>query len=316
MAIDFPIILVHKGDSWYLKNTLNTALRAGHHIIIIGDESNRYLSGLSDRIVHKSISKYINEDLCKSFDDIYIHLSVNKYHYEKFCFMRWLLVQALIKEMDLDHLILIDSDVLFFAPLDEITAALDSQSFYTTLKHNPSVFLANDSKLVFNELSQYIIGLYMNRDESLEEYVKKRQARREYSSQSQQFYKQYGTSVHFSDMDMLQEFVEATRGFKGHSKHSINSGISHGLLPGLASKDSPLYFNPNFNGIKKHEFFFNKNDNTLSFAGKRVCSLHMQGRSKIWLPMIDDACSSPYSSKFLIDDDSNFIYFRPPGLQC
>jgi len=60
--------------------------------------------------------KYGTQD----FDKVYQHHSSNKYHFEKACFDRWFIINAIVKELNIAHFFHADCDVLILEDLKPI----------------------------------------------------------------------------------------------------------------------------------------------------------------------------------------------------
>lgn len=75
-----PIILMHKGDTSYLKYTLSKLRFSNHNnaIYLLGDETNHKYENF---VISKfSLKNYLSDS--KGFDTNYIHRSSYNYNYE------------------------------------------------------------------------------------------------------------------------------------------------------------------------------------------------------------------------------------------
>ena len=116
MAVKIPIILVHTGDSFYLEPALRQARKSNpeSHIYLISDESTNHY----DFIEHVNISDYMAS--AEQFEKVYVHLSINPYHYELFCLQRWFIILEFVKKNNILHFLCIDSDVMLYCSVDEV----------------------------------------------------------------------------------------------------------------------------------------------------------------------------------------------------
>ena len=97
----YPIIVLHKGSSDYLKICLAQAKfsNPNSRIILLGDETNETLAKQVGA-EHYLICNYFSKAL--EFEKIYKHYSTNSYNFELFCFQRWFVVDEFINSEGLD----------------------------------------------------------------------------------------------------------------------------------------------------------------------------------------------------------------------
>lgn len=105
------IIVVHRGNQSYLRDSLRCARNAGNHVVLIGDESN------------SKDQQWVDFRTCQSgnyehFVDIYQHMSSNPYKFELICFERYFLTHSYMKQHKLTECVMMDSDICLF---DQIT---------------------------------------------------------------------------------------------------------------------------------------------------------------------------------------------------
>jgi len=109
-----PMLFVHQQDSPYLSFTLAQAQHANPQspIHLIGDEHNQHYT----QVFHHLIDRLKDPD-AQAFIKAYRHHSTNHYDYELFCFLRWFLIRALMREWDYRSVFVADSDVMVYAEL-------------------------------------------------------------------------------------------------------------------------------------------------------------------------------------------------------
>ena len=305
MHKEITAFIIHKGTSWYLDNTLNSLERAGWgNIVILGDKGNSKYSQLPG-VRHVDINTIHSEHI-SFLQDNYYHLGVTPPDYEKFCFLRWVYLEAIVKQMNLNNIMLIDSDVLFFASPEQALETIDGpSSYFVTRKHNPSCFISNNAVDILNNLARFIAGIYRKSKEDIHDWVSHKQNLRLHTSKSESFYAKYKNSLHFSDMDMLEEFWEACSGMQTLSAYQIEYQINQSLLPGLANPSGNLFFDSNFASVKTKNFYWKKK--VLRVDDKLVSSLHFQGMSKRYISIVDAICNAPIDAAFSIDINDNLV---------
>lgn len=120
----YPIIVLHKGSSDYLKICLAQAKfsNPNSRVILLGDETNETLAKQVGA-EHYLICNYFSK--AQEFAKIYKHYSTNSYDYELFCFQRWFVVDEFINSEGLDKFLHIDSDVLLYADFSKELEFID-----------------------------------------------------------------------------------------------------------------------------------------------------------------------------------------------
>ena len=114
--MSIPIIIVHKGDSFYLEPVLRQLrhFNPRNSIFLISDESTNHY----DFVSHVNISDHCS--LAGVFEKHYVHMSPNPYGYEVFCFLRWFIILDFVKKNQLSHFLCLDSDVLMYCEVDAV----------------------------------------------------------------------------------------------------------------------------------------------------------------------------------------------------
>ena len=118
MSGNTSIVLVHRGDNWYLHYSLNqiVSLGAGSTVFLLGDEKTIKSFGqiktvnLNDLYSRKAME----------FVDNYVHMCTNPYDFELFCFLRWFHLLEFMKSEKIDKVLYLDSDILLYTPLVDI----------------------------------------------------------------------------------------------------------------------------------------------------------------------------------------------------
>jgi hypothetical protein len=142
-----PIVFVHTGTQFYLKNAIKHAalFNPKNRIILIGDKSNRVVENYGyPNVKHYLIEDYF--DLAKDFEKKYIHLSSNHYKYELFCFQRWFIIRNFMIEEGIDKCLCLDTDVLLYCNVTDEFNSFLSYDFTVCRRFTPNATLMkNDS---------------------------------------------------------------------------------------------------------------------------------------------------------------------------
>lgn len=131
----FSIIFVHKGLQEYFLLALKQARKYNPdaRIIVIGDcAEDKY----PDFVEFYNIDD-LNSPELEEFRKIYVHSSVNIIDYERFCFERWFLILELIKRLNIEAFLHLDSDVFIYCNAkEEFEKYKDYDFTYTELNNN------------------------------------------------------------------------------------------------------------------------------------------------------------------------------------
>ena len=162
MTEQIPIIIVHTGDSFYLEPALCQARKfnPGNHIYLISDQSTDHY----EYVEHINISEYMTsaEKLAK----VYIHMSINPYHYELFCMQRWFVIMEFAQKHQLSHFLCIDSDVMLYCQVDEVFTKWKDYDLTICQPEGPQYTLFNIRSLT--KFCHFIYSHYAE-EEKLEE---------------------------------------------------------------------------------------------------------------------------------------------------
>jgi hypothetical protein len=110
-----PIILIHKGDSFYLKYALESAKKfnPNSRIILLGDNVTIY----PDFIEYCEMDKF--DKYSKFLEKNYVHLNNSNPEIEMFCIKRWLVLLDFVEKQKMKKIFTCDSDVLLFQNVTE-----------------------------------------------------------------------------------------------------------------------------------------------------------------------------------------------------
>lgn len=150
-----PIIIVHKGNSFYLEPVLRQIrlFNPESRICLISDDSTK---GKFDFVEHHDISRYMTG--ADEFAKIYVHLSINPFGYELFCFQRWFVIRDFIRSQKMQHFLCLDSDVLLYCNVDDVFSKWTSFDFTVCGGIGPCFSLFNSSSI--ERLCNYMSYLY------------------------------------------------------------------------------------------------------------------------------------------------------------
>ena len=156
----YPIIVLHKGSSDYLKICLAQAKfsNPNSRIILLGDETNETLAKQVGA-EHYLICNYFSKAL--EFEKIYKHYSTNSYNFELFCFQRWFVVDEFINSEGLDRFLHIDSDVLLYADFSKELEFIDFINNYDlTYSHASAHTSFFNSRRALCEFCNFIFEIF------------------------------------------------------------------------------------------------------------------------------------------------------------
>lgn len=152
--MNIPIIIVHRGDTFYLKLVLEQIRLFNPHtrICLISDAStDKYCF-----VEHYNIDDYSKG--ADAFKMAYIHMSSNPYDYELICFQRWFCIRDFVKTQKIENFLCMDSDVLLYCNIDEVMQQYISYDFTTCNKQGPGCALFNISSI--SDFCGYMMSMY------------------------------------------------------------------------------------------------------------------------------------------------------------
>ncbi len=124
-----PLILIHYGDSFYLKYVVNCfkLTNPKKTIWFLGDENNTYLAKYG--VNHININKYSQSETVKLFNDSFQLIAGTQFNYGKnngtdywarFVFMRWFIIYECAKDLGIDQFWTFDSDNMVVRDLSTV----------------------------------------------------------------------------------------------------------------------------------------------------------------------------------------------------
>ena len=111
-----PIILIHRGDSFYLAHTIAQARSSNpeSRLILLGDRSNSFYLGVE----HHLYEDYFEEarDFAEMFT--YEHFPNYQYPWILFCHQKYFALRDFVRAQRIDRFLLIDSDVMLYEQIE------------------------------------------------------------------------------------------------------------------------------------------------------------------------------------------------------
>lgn len=215
-----PIIIVHKGDSFYLEPVLKQIrlYNPTSRICLISTEDTKHYSFLE----HYNIADYsgASDDFAKK----YVHLSINPYDYELFCFQRWFIIWEFIQKEKLDYFVCLDSDVLIYCNIDEVFNSFLSYDFTICKIMGPCFTLFNSNSI--DKFCSYILSLYST-DTGLSRLRKFKESVKEGGVCDMTAFTWYQTDVSNNVYDLVVPFGNAC--FDGNISDSMGFEMSKGV---------------------------------------------------------------------------------------
>lgn len=157
---NIPIIFIHTGIQFYLKNAIHhaTYYNNDNQIFLIGDKSNKKLDKKYKLLKHFFIDDYLKK--ANEFKKKYIHLSSNKYDYELFCFQRWFIIEEFMTRNNIETALCLDTDVLLYCNVNKEFSKYLKYDF-TICRHNlPCATLMKIDTI--KKFTNFITTLYTN----------------------------------------------------------------------------------------------------------------------------------------------------------
>ena len=107
-----PIILIHRGDSFYLAHTIAQARSSNpeSRLILLGDRSNSFYLGVE----HHRYEDYFDE--AREFAKLFTYEYFPNYQYPwiLFCHQKYFALRDFVRAQGIDRFLLIDSDVMIY----------------------------------------------------------------------------------------------------------------------------------------------------------------------------------------------------------
>lgn len=125
-----PIILIHRGDSFYLAHTIAQARNSNpeSRLILLGDRSNSFYLGVE----HHSYEDYFDE--AREFAKLFTYEFFPNYQYPwiLFCHQKYFALREFVRAQGIDRFLLMDSDVLLYEPIEPYFAHYASSRLTVT----------------------------------------------------------------------------------------------------------------------------------------------------------------------------------------
>lgn len=184
-----PIVLTHRGYSWYLPYSLCQA-RASNpraRVLLITDQRPPLPRRFAEIV---SLRDHWRE--AEDFARIYTHLSPNSYNFELFCFQRWFVLNSVMVQLALDRCFFLDSDVLLYSDLTEVDQSYRAVDMTVNFEQGPySCFINRAATL--RDFCDYINLLFRNHTAAMEADYRQ--------------WQQAGLHGGISDMHALKHFI-------------------------------------------------------------------------------------------------------------
>ncbi|WP_346862602.1 hypothetical protein [uncultured Draconibacterium sp.] len=285
IADQIPIVFVHTGNQFYLKNAVKHAamFNPENQIILIGDKSNQVVTDYGYKNVkHYFIDAYF--DAAKEFGQKYIHLSSNHYKYELFCFQRWFIIRDFMLREGLNKCLCLDTDVLLYCNITSEFSPFLKYEFTTCRHSTPNATLMKKDSI--ERFTDFIQSLYTEEKNIniLKEINNKR-------------FDKDGNRISMGGVSDMTAFAL----YQNHVSNNVLDLIYP--LNGVCF-DGTLSMSDGFHmkdGLKEVVWKDNLPFGRYGEKGElvRFLGLHFQGRSKM------------RQHKYLLDDDKNLITIIP-----
>ncbi len=116
----FPIILIHTGNSWYLPYTIWQLKKTNPdtNIYLIGDRQNKHYQRW---INHINISTF--NGATSNLQKVYKHKSTLGEEFEFQCIARWFILLEFMKQRNIEQCVYLDSDILVYNNLSKVESS-------------------------------------------------------------------------------------------------------------------------------------------------------------------------------------------------
>ena len=120
-----PVIYYHVGSirnetssPRHLEVSIQQSKKFNGRVILLGDDSNSHLD-----VEHYNVSEY--SDDINEFRSSYKHMSSNEPAFEMACIERWIVLANFVKQMNLEKVVYLDSDIMTFCNYEERESIFD-----------------------------------------------------------------------------------------------------------------------------------------------------------------------------------------------
>ena len=97
----------------------------------------------------------------QKFNASYLHESTNSIEFEKFCMVRFIILNALVRNEKLSNVFFVDNDLLLLRPLEHIFPNA-AQHRLSTLFESSSYWVHFQDVELLEDFAEYIVGFYLN----------------------------------------------------------------------------------------------------------------------------------------------------------
>ena len=269
------IILVHKGNSFYLRYAIEQIRKTNKNceIHLLGDEANAHYG---NTIKQHDIKKYSDrsDELTRS----YVHYSSLSYEFEIFAIQRWFIIQEFVERHNVNRFFYIDSDVMIYIDVNkEINKFSDYQ---IALSVSPPAHLSVSghvsfwmNKKILNDFCDFVFDLYARKNSP--EYLEMVDHYKELQQQ--------GKGGGVCDMVLLYFFCRKRSKLVYNIQTEINDSLYDTTIMGM---NVGKYFFQKQGYIKKIYWKNNRPYGKDIKTGKLIGfnSLHFQGDNKDLMP--------------------------------
>lgn len=152
------IVLMHRGDSYYLKYCIKSIQDNCKDSII-------HLIGEGVTEEYKGINKYDLNNFnkySKELEKIYVHKSPSVYHIELFCIKRWFVLLDFMEQNNLDEVMTFDSDVIVKDNLEKDIPFFRKKDFWLAYKMSAG-FTYISKRKVLEDYKNLVLNAYKNK---------------------------------------------------------------------------------------------------------------------------------------------------------
>jgi hypothetical protein len=158
MTLPLPIILIHRGNSWYLPYTIwqCKVTNPQSPIYLIGDGGTAHLNGM---VNHIDITQY-DKDI-QTLRSVYKHHSNLGADFELACIERWFILAVFLRQHKLSNALYLDSDILVYDELDSYASRFATHGMTWCSFSAHSNFISNPAAL--ENYCKLVIDIYTDK---------------------------------------------------------------------------------------------------------------------------------------------------------
>jgi hypothetical protein len=153
--MNIPIVLIHKGDHFYLNFSLNQIKITNPNapVYLITDTVNNK----HKHVTYIHLNSYFTE--AEKFAKIYKHMSTNGFENELFCFQRWFILKEFCLDHKIEKVLYLDSDLLLYCDVEQVFNQFNNYDFTISKKLSPHCCYFPDSNKLL-KFCDFIPKLY------------------------------------------------------------------------------------------------------------------------------------------------------------